>query len=221
MNVEADELGYSMAERVFTPRDAEMMIAQLGAVLGAGRRGMLRDPMVAQLAHSEPLMELAQSKLDQRPQPIRAIYFDKSPEQNWLVPWHQDLTIAVSHQLDIEGFGPWSEKDGITHVQPPIQMLEHMITLRIHLDDTDESNGALRVQPRSHRHGRLGAAEIETWRRGQAAVTCHAGIGDILLMRPLILHSSGRSSSLRHRRILHIEYAGYSLPDGLKWNEDA
>jgi len=32
------------------------------------------------------------------PFPVRAIYSDKSVETNWLVAWHQDLTIVVNQQ---------------------------------------------------------------------------------------------------------------------------
>jgi ectoine hydroxylase-related dioxygenase (phytanoyl-CoA dioxygenase family) len=82
--------------------------------------------------------------------PVRAIFFDKSSGSNWLVPWHQDLTIAVASKCEAPGFGPWSVKDGIPHVQPPDELLKQMIALRLHLDDCDASNGALRVIPGSH-----------------------------------------------------------------------
>jgi ectoine hydroxylase-related dioxygenase (phytanoyl-CoA dioxygenase family) len=155
------------------------------------------------------------------PLPVRAIYFDKSPAANWSVPWHQDLTVAVRARVDLPGFGPWSTKDGIPHVQPPIDLLERMLTLRIHLDDADRSNGALRVLPGSHRLGRLTADAIEALRIEYPEVLCTAAAGDALLMRPLLLHASRRSTSVRNRRVLHIEYAGFALPSGLRWHEDA
>ena len=40
-------------------------------------------------------------------------------------------------------------------------------------------------------------------------------------MRPLLLHASARSTTDRHRRILHIEYAGFPLPEGLRWHDQA
>ena len=194
----------------------------LGNVTGAGQRGMLgRRFVVSELAHSEPLISAVRPYLPGPPRPVRAIYFNKSSETNWLVAWHQDLTIAVTHQADVPGFGPWSTKDGVVHVQPPVELLQDMITLRLHLDDTDESNGALKVLPGSHVHGRLAAADIERLRGSIPEEICRAQRGDALLMRPLILHASGRSTSDRHRRILHIEYAGNDLPDGLHWNHEA
>ena len=105
---------------------------------------------------------------------VRAIYFDKSPEANWLVPWHQDLTVALRSRREVPGFGPWSVKDGVPHVQPPVERLEQMLTVRLHLDDADEGNGALRVLPGSHRSGRLSSTQIQALRAGQADVLCAA-----------------------------------------------
>ena len=91
----------------------------------------------------------------------------------------------------------------------------------VHLGDAAETNGALRVLPGSHRLGRLSPAQIQQQRAQQADVLCAVAAGDALLMRPLLLHASGRSTSQRHRRVLHIEYAAFALPDGLDWHEGA
>jgi hypothetical protein len=84
---------------------------------------------------------------------VRGIYFDKHKEANWKVAWHQDLTIAVHERADIDGYGSWSMKAGIPHVQPPVFVLQSMLTLRLHMDHTDESNGAL---PQTWPLGRAG-----------------------------------------------------------------
>jgi ectoine hydroxylase-related dioxygenase (phytanoyl-CoA dioxygenase family) len=153
--------------------------------------------------------------------PVRALYFDKSPQRNWLVSWHQDLTLAVHARIETPGFGPWSTKQGVPHVQPPVEFLAQMLTVRLHFDDTDESNGALRVLPGSHRLGRLSPARIREICLGQSPVLCRAAAGDALLMRPLLLHASSRSQSSRPRRVLHLEYASFALPNGLAWHEAA
>ncbi|UZJ63879.1 phytanoyl-CoA dioxygenase family protein [Sphingobacterium sp. KU25419] len=64
-----------------------------------------------------------------------------------------DLTISVDKKLEIENFGPWTTKQNQYAVQPTIDLLENMMTIRIHLDDTDEHNGALKVIPKSHSKG--------------------------------------------------------------------
>lgn len=214
-----NEQGWAMVPEVMDAAECEELIRALGPVPGAGRRGLLAEPKVRELAHSERLLQIVRPCLPAEPRPVRVIYFDKSPGENWLVTWHQDLTIAVCERVDAPGFGPWSVKDGVPHVQPPAELLEKMVTLRIHLDDADAANGALRVLPGSHRHGRLAAGQIQEMREAGSEVLNEARTGDVLLMRPLILHASGKSSSERHRRVLHIEYAGFELPGGLRWSE--
>jgi hypothetical protein len=219
MDNEIDERGFSIIHQVIEESEQRKLISILGPVSGAGRRGLLNEPAVEALAKSSRLLELVRPHLRSEPLPIRAIYFDKSSESNWLVPWHQDLTLAVRNRTEVPGFGPWSVKEGVPHVQPPIKLLEQMLIVRLHLDDADESNGALRVLPGSHRLGRLSAERIQELRAKEREHLCVTRAGDVLLMRPLLLHASSRSTSERHRRVLHIEYAGFALPNELHWNE--
>jgi hypothetical protein len=149
--------------------------------------------------------------------PVRAIFFDKNPEANWVVPWHQDLAIAVRERIETLGFTGWSIKDETPHVHPPREILENMVTVRLHLDDCDASNGALKVLPGTHRRGKLGATEISKWTNHHKPVVCELSKGDALLMRPLLLHASSPAENPNHRRVLHIEYATRELPNGLKW----
>ena len=221
MKLEMVSDGFATVSQVLGGAECEAMIDSLGPVTGAGRRGLLTVPAVAALAHSTALLDLIRPCLPSAPLAVRAIYFNKSPATNWLVAWHQDLTLALRARVEVPGFGPWSVKDGIPHVQPPVELLARMITIRLHLDAADESNGALRVLPGSHRAGRLSAEDILAWRDREPAWVCTAEAGDALLMRPLLLHASGRSRSARHRRVLHIEYAGFALPTELHWHEAA
>ena len=210
--------GFTLLPDVLPSGQVEALIHALGTVAGAGRRGLLRHPAVAALAHSPALLDLLRPHLPNNPLAVRAIYFDKTPETNWLVPWHQDLTIAVQEKRDIPGFGPWSEKDGTPHVQPPDTLLQQMLTIRLHLDTADGTNGALRVLPGTHLAGRLGAADIQNLRLSIPEVLCAIPAGGAMLMRPLLLHASSRSTTPSHRRILHLEYTGTPLPPGLHWH---
>ena len=148
---------------------------------------------------------------------MRGVVFDKSPSANWYVTWHQDLSIPVKTRLESSGFGPWSIKDGVPHVQPPAWVLEAMLSVRIHLDDCLEEHGAVRFIPGSHQGGILERDEIERWKSKGVASLCQARKGDLILMRPLILHSSPKAQSPMHRRVLPIEYANVDLPDGIEW----
>ena len=183
-----------------------------------GVRGLLaKSRSLAELARNGPPSELAKQVLGRSAKPVKATLFDKSEQANWSVPLHQDLTIAVEKQVDVDGFGPWSVKDGVVHARPPAEILERMVAIRLHLDDTGPDNGALGVVPGSHRHGRLSGQEATDLRRDVGKVICSVGAGGAMLMFPLLLHSSSKSSRPGPRRVVHIEYAATKLPGGLTW----
>lgn len=211
--------GYEIVSDVLSHIEIEELISALGQANGPGRRGVLSLPTVAKLATSARLLEAIRGSLRAEPRPVRAIYFDKTPETNWAVGWHQDLTIAVSDRADVADFGPWSVKDGVPHVQPPAELLEQMLTIRLHLDDCNADNGALWVLPGSHTLGRLSAEQIQEMTQRQQAVVCTVNAGGALFMKPLLLHSSKRSAQGVHRRVLHLEYAGFDLPKPLEWKQ--
>jgi hypothetical protein len=183
-------------------------------------RDLLREvPEARRLAGSDPLLELVRPVLGPGAFVVRGLLFDKTPEANWPVPWHQDLTVAVKHRRDVPGFGPWTIKGGVPHVRPPIGVLERMLTLRIHLDDCDATRGPLRVLPGSHAAGRLGAEQTREWLDRVAPVECHVPRGGVLIMRPLILHASSPAAVPRRRRVVHLEYAADLLPGDVEWFE--
>jgi hypothetical protein len=219
MDDEIASQGFVVVQQVLTTGERSELIDALGPVDCAGRRRMLSVPAAEELARSAKIMELVRPHVGPTARAVRAIYFDKSAEANWMVSWHQDVTIAVRERRDKAGFGPWSVKDGVPHVTAPAEYLEQMLTVRLHLDDADEENGALRVLAGSHRFGRVSDERIDELVQELPEVVCRASVGDALLMRPLLLHASSRSTSTRRRRVLHIEYAGFDLPGGLQWHE--
>jgi hypothetical protein len=150
------------------------------------------------------------------------LFFDKTLSTNWNLPWHQDLTIAVRTRRDVDGFGPWTRKAGIPHVHAPAELLERMVTLRLHLDDCGPQSGPMRVLPGSHTVGKLNPGAVASWsaRAGELAVDCIVPAGGVVVMRPLLLHASASGTSEGHRRVIHLEYAAEPLPDGLEWYEN-
>lgn len=151
-------------------------------------------------------------------QPVRAILFDKSEATNWALGWHQDRTIAVVERGDTSGFGPWSVKAGIPHVEPPVELLEHMVTLRVHLDAVDAENAPLLVTPGSHRFGRIPENDIEAIVERCGIEVCLGDRGDIWAYSTLILHASEAARRPRRRRVLQIDYSSATLPNGLQFH---
>jgi ectoine hydroxylase-related dioxygenase (phytanoyl-CoA dioxygenase family) len=144
-------------------------------------------------------------------------YFDKPETSNWYVAYHQDLTISVDKKLDLPDFGPWTTKKNQFAVQPPLDILENIYTIRIHLDDTDENNGALKVVPKSHAKG-IYRPETIDW-TVETEEICNVEKGGIMIMKPLTLHGSNRTTNGKKRRVIHIEFSDRELPEVLQWSE--
>jgi ectoine hydroxylase-related dioxygenase (phytanoyl-CoA dioxygenase family) len=188
----------------------------------AGLRGLTtKIDSVAGFANSPRIRELVEPVLGQGARLVRSILFNKTEEANWQVAWHQDLSIAVQKRVEIDGFVSWSDKDGTPHVQPPVEILEQMLNVRVHLDAADETNGALWVSPGSHRLGRVPADLAAAAAKRLGTRSCGVAAGDALLFRPLTLHASRKAKSNRPRRVIHLEFAGISLPAPLEWAEAA
>ena len=212
-----DEHGYSIATNVVAAELRERLLAVFTVATDgrAGNRGGFEHAAVRELACSAKVRALVEPVLGAAAFAHRATLFDKTPAANWLVGWHQDLVVPVGERRDIEGFGPWSEKDGVWHVQPPAGCLSHLLAVRIDLDGSDLINGALRVLPGSHQFGVLGPERIAALADSLPAVVCEVPLGGALLMRPLLLHSSRRAMAASHRRVVHLEFAASCLPGGI------
>jgi hypothetical protein len=198
-------------------------VAELSAALSElpaahAHRNLLQHAAIGGFSRAAETLSLITPVVGAGAFPVRAILFDKLPGANWKVAWHQDLAIPVNDRHELAGFGPWSSKEGIVHVQPPACVLENMLTLRLHLDDCDDANGPLRVLPGSHRRGILPADGIQRLRTEISEVAAILPAGGVLLMRPLLLHASSPAANPRHRRVLHIEYASMPLPHPLRWH---
>ncbi len=185
-----------------------------------GVRNLLSIKEVASFAASVSVRRLIEPVLGPDAIPVRGIFFDKTADANWKVPWHQDLSITVREKREAPGFGPWSVKAGVIHVQPPLSILQSMLTIRLHLDDCGADNGPLLTLPGSHAAGVLDLDSIRAWRESKHAVTCTTAAGGAVLMRPLLLHASSVAAAPRRRRVVHIEFASEPLPNGLRWQEE-
>ncbi|QEN91376.1 phytanoyl-CoA dioxygenase [Labrys sp. KNU-23] len=160
---------------------------------------------------------IASSILGTACRPVRALLFDKTAATNWSLPWHQDRTIVVTVRREAEGFGPWTVKDGLIHVAPPIEILAGMVTLRAHLDAVPFSNAPLLVAPNSHRFGRIAEPDIADVVARCGTAACLAERGDVWLYATPILHASEAAAEPRRRRVLQADFATGFLPDGLEW----
>ena len=203
--------GYAIVPQVLTSEEINHLLSHLEGSTAlrsrAGVRHLMSNPAVENLAKDHRMVGLARCVLGDDAFPFKATLFDKSPDANWLITWHQDTALPLREKQETTGWGPWSTKEEVIYAHAPANALERVVALRLHLDDSDRENGPLRIVPGSHRQGVLSDQEVETIVGQIKHVTCLIERGGVIVMRPLIIHASSKSQSEKPRRVLHIEYA--------------
>ncbi|HUR45039.1 MAG TPA: phytanoyl-CoA dioxygenase family protein [Candidatus Saccharimonadales bacterium] len=212
--------GFSIAPSVLSAAETTELgreLSQLAHRSRAGVRHLMSCQAVAQVAHTKNLLALASEALGRPAVPFRATLFDKSPRSNWLVVWHQDTALPLQARFDAPGWGPWSLKENIIYAHAPADALARVVALRLHLDPSTSENGPLRIIPGSHLLGLLSDDEIANLVKAMPAEECVVPAGGVLVMRPLHVHSSSKSTSAEPRRVLHIEYTdSFNLGSGIE-----
>lgn len=227
-NAIADK-GFSIISNVFSEKEIDKIIEVIQNIdtskdtfrksedLFAIRQFLKEIPEVKDLIFNENLKAIIKEIFGVNYFVVKSIYFDKPEKSNWYVAYHQDLTISVDKKVELENFGPWTTKQNQFAVQPPLHILENIFTIRIHLDDTDENNGALKVVPQSHSKG-IYRSETINWDIETEDI-CYVEKGGIMIMKPLLLHGSNRTTNGKKRRVIHIEFSDKELPEELNWSE--
>jgi hypothetical protein len=184
---------------------------------GPGKRLIADAELTDLLTSTGAIGRVALNLMGSEARPVRAVLFDKTPDANWAVAWHQDRTIVVQQREDVPGYGPWSTKDGLTHVAPPITVLGRMITVRAHLDPCGPDNAPLKVALGSHHLGRVPARDAEAMARRHPLAIHTADAGDLWAYATPILHASDRAGRPSRRRVLQVDYTAFDLPAPLRW----
>jgi hypothetical protein len=218
--------GFALFNDIYTQKEINKMAATINHVLKYQQpssdfaiRNLLKTvPDLKQLIYNHNLFKIIENGFGKGYFLTKAVYFNKPPTANWVVPWHQDIPINVKGSTEAEGFNHFANKNGQITVCPPIKYLHNAFTIRIHLDDTDEENGALRVIPKTH-FGILTPEEINHKVNAHPSYCCEMKAGGIHIMKPLLLHSSRRSADNKPRRVIHLEFNNMELPDGMDWSE--
>ena len=227
--LEISENGFTILDNIYSDQEIEQILLTIeqtdkeketfrkSADLFAIRQFLKEIPETTNLIFNDKFKNIVSQLFGDNYFVVKSIYFDKPETSNWYVSYHQDLTISVDKKVEIENFGPWTTKQNQFAVQPPIEISENIYTIRIHLDYTDENNGALKVIPNSHSK-KIYRPETIDWTK-EKEITCNVDKGGIMIMKPLILHSSSRTTNNKKRRVIHIEFSNQELPIELKWSE--
>ena len=226
---EFNEQGYALIPYLYSDEEITQISACLenAKIYGDGlvstkdlfaiRQLINNIPELTSLLFNKNLIDLLNELFESKYFLTKAIYFDKPSYSNWFVAYHQDLSISVDKKVEIEGYSNWTFKKGQYGVQPPIEILEDTVTIRIHLDSTDKNNGALKVIPKSHLK-RIIRSDSKDW-SVENDVVCNVERGGVMLMRPLTLHASSRTSNGKRRRVIHLEFNRHLLSEPLQWLE--
>ena len=222
--------GFTIIENVFSQEEIENLISVIEKTiqnktekstfrksedLFAIRQFHKEIPDSLKYIFNENLNEIIKTNFGEDFFITKSIYFDKPERSNWFVSYHQDLTISVDRKIDLENFQNWTNKQNQFAVQPPTEILENNFTIRIHLDNTTNENGALKVINKSHRNG---VCRIENLKLKDETI-CEVKKGGIMIMKPLLFHASNKTTNNERRRVIHIEFSNKQLPNELDWSE--
>jgi Phytanoyl-CoA dioxygenase (PhyH) len=212
--------GFAIVPGVLPAQDCNSLAKHLPAptTLPIGSRSLLAHAWCASLARRLRRSPLLGSFIPPTYVATQCTYFEKSTLRNWLVPVHQDLSIPVAERIPDATLQGWSEKEGLLFVQAPTALLEQLVAVRVHLDPCTPQDGPLRVIPASHALGPMSPEAAASLRTTVSEVACHAERGAALVMRPLLLHASSKSTGTSRRRVLHFLFGPKTLPLGLRWS---
>ena len=227
--IELEENGYSVLSDLYSDSEISQILACIENAEQGGNsfmktkdlfaiRQLIKNvPELSDLLFNPKLTELISDLSESEYFLTKAIYFDKPSESNWFVAYHQDLSISVDKKADLDNYSNWTFKKGQYGVQPPIEILEDTITIRVHLDKTDKNNGALKVIPKSHLNG-IVRLDSKNWNTENEFI-CQIEKGGAMLMKPLTLHASNRTTNGKKRRVIHLEFNKHNLIEPLTWLE--
>ena len=209
--------GFAVVENCYTAAECDRFLSQMPTTAAAGSRCLLDSEWCQTLARTLKNRVSSTAPGIGALVAVQCTFFNKSPDTNWFVAFHQDRSIPVASSVVKDKWSGWSRKEDMTFIHGPDQLLAEMLALRLHIDNSGPDNGPLRVIPNSHKSGTLSLEDIESLRESSSDETLTARKGDVVLMRPLLLHASSKSRTMESRRVLHFLFGPQALPDGLQW----
>lgn len=216
--------GFVILNHVYTQREVRKLKLKLDHYIKANdeqafgmREVLIKLPELKAVLFNKNLQKIVRT-IDKGAFLTKAIYFDKTPKDNWYVGWHQDVPINVMEKIETQGFSAWTAKKNVVSVCPNEEISKNTFTIRIHLDETNSKNGALKVIAGTH-HKRLNDDEIKLITSNTIPYVSEVASGGVQILKPLLLHASAETSSQKRRRVLHLEFSSIELPNGLLYSE--
>jgi ectoine hydroxylase-related dioxygenase (phytanoyl-CoA dioxygenase family) len=209
--------GFSITENIFSNEEVDGLITLIGVSdeKYAIRQLVNKKPEILKvILNNRRFKQLYKLVCKENYFLTKAIFFNKPSKSNWFVSNHQDLSISAKNKKEANEYTNWTNKKGQLGVIPPVNILEQTITFRIHLDKADETNGALRVISKTHKKGVIRIDEKFNNEGLGKDELCVVSKGGVMMMKPLLLHSSSKSISENDRRVIHLEFCNQEIPMG-------
>jgi hypothetical protein len=92
-------------------------------------RNLLSVPSVQALAISKPVHEIIAAVLGQSASRFGGFSSIRHEAQTGRSFGIKMLTIAVRERREVNGFGPWTMKAGVLHVQPPAEVMSGILAI--------------------------------------------------------------------------------------------
>ena len=212
--------GFAIFTSLLGSAECDQLAANLSPSLtsAAGTRALLAQRWCRELATRVRQHSAIANLIPPSYVAAQCTYFEKSQTKNWLVAMHQDIAIPVAARVDHAELHGWSEKEGILFVNAPVSLLQQLVAVRIHLDACRTSDGPLRVIPGSHLRGKISLQEATHRRQHEREIECVIERGGAMVLSPLLLHASSKSTGMSKRRVLHFLFGPLDLPCGLQWH---
>jgi hypothetical protein len=206
------DTGYFVAHGVFDADECDAIVEHVDAAafdvaLGDRDDGPLASRPMLHLPR-EPLLRVA---IDARWADIVFPLLDGGRDGVRLF-WEQAVVKPPQARTEL----PWHQDSGYTPTVP-----EEYVTCWLALDDADESNGCLWLQPGSHVRGRTAHVNGGTgpFRVGydgdERGVPVPVARGDVLVFSSLLMHKSGPNTTDRPRRAWILQYCVGSATSAL------
>lgn len=220
---ELDREGFAILPAVFSDEEVSRISPLIEAceLKGAGARELLRFDWCRKVAGMILERMVRIGVLDQSAVAIQCNLFSKRASSNWKVAVHQDLVMPVAAPVDDERLSGWSVKDGVHYARLPDPLLRKMLAVRLHVDACLVGDGPLQVVPGSHREGALPVNTLASMADRLGRVRCEAQAGQLILMRPLLVHASSKATDpAGARRVLHYVFGPADPGYGLAWSSN-
>ncbi|MCI4669592.1 MAG: WYL domain-containing protein [Bacteroidia bacterium] len=178
--------GYAVLNHVFTKREVnhikriiQRKFSEKGPSIKEGDL-LAGIPSLKNNLFNKNLQRIIRS-IDEKAVLLKTSFFEKEPQTTRDLTLHQDSIL---------------KEIGATSIS---------FTLRIHLDETDNKNGALMLLPGSHKN-MLSLSEIEFIKENSLPILCEVGTGGVHLMSPLILRASSKLQSQKKRWFIQMNF---------------